>query len=241
MSACDKQLEQYLAVLPSRTIGAKVESAIDDTSQPSVPEQAPGKKVKAEKIKKPKKPKGNAPAFELKSELRRIAGVDLTTIDGIDVMTAQTILAEVGTDMSAFKTEDNFASCGARVESALLGLTPSKDLSAGKVVRRSRGKVKNRVATSLRIAATSLLNSKSYLGARYRRLQRELPTKTATVKAMGHYLALLVYRMLTKGQAWVDQGAARFEHKREQLELASITSRAAARGLKLVPIEAQIQ
>ena len=66
---------------------------------------------------------------------------------------------------------------------------------------------------------------------------------------MGHYLSLLVYRMLTNGarvesalgQDWVDQGAARFEHKREQLELASITSRAAARGLKLVPMEAQIQ
>ena len=150
MSACDRQLEQYLAVLPARTIdecasnscATSVENAIDTASQPSVPEQASGKKVKAKKIKKPKKPKGNAPAFELmrfqllrqKSELRRIAGVDLTTIDGIDVMTAQTILAEVGTDMSAFKNEDNFASW--------LGLTPNEDRSAGKVVRRSRRKVK---------------------------------------------------------------------------------------------------
>ena len=197
MSACDKQLEQYLAVLPARTVdecasnscATSVESAIDAASQPSLAEQASGKKIKAKKTKKSKKPKGNAPAFELmrfqllrqKSELRRIAGVDLTTIDGIDVMTAQTILAEVGTDMSAFKNEDNFASCGARVESALLGLTPNEDISAGKVVRRSRRKVKNRVAMTaqelkahcLRMAATSLLNSKSYLGARYRHLWRK--------------------------------------------------------------------
>ena len=66
---------------------------------------------------------------------------------------------------------------------------------------------------------------------------------------MGHYLALLVYRMLTNGarvesalgQAWVDQGAERFEHKKEQLELASMISRATAKGLKLVPMDAQIQ
>ena len=44
-------------------------------------------------------------------------------------MTAQTILSEVGADMSAFKTEDNFASWP--------GLTPNKDRSAGKVVRRA--------------------------------------------------------------------------------------------------------
>ena len=189
MSACDKQLEQYLAVLPTRTIDAASQPSLDALSTLAPPEQASGEKVKVKKIKKPKKPKGNAPAFELmrfqllrpKSELRRIAGVDLTTIDGIDVMTAQTLLAEVGTDMSAFKNEDHFASCGARVESALMGLTPNKDISAGKVVRRSHRKVKNRAAMTaqelkahcLRMAATSLLNSRSYLGARYRHLWRK--------------------------------------------------------------------
>jgi hypothetical protein len=36
--------------------------------------------------------------------------VDLTSIDGIDVITAQTILSEIATDMSVFETEDHFAS-----------------------------------------------------------------------------------------------------------------------------------
>ena len=40
----------------------------------------------------------------------RICGVDLTTIDGISVITAQTILAEIGTDMSRFPSEDAFVS-----------------------------------------------------------------------------------------------------------------------------------
>jgi len=52
----------------------------------------------------------NAPRFDLSSELERITGVDLTRIDGIDVMVSQTILSEVGLNMSRWKTEAHFAS-----------------------------------------------------------------------------------------------------------------------------------
>lgn len=72
---------------------------------------------------------------------RRIAGVDLTSIDGIDVMTAQAILAEVGPDLTAFKNEDHFASW--------LGLTPDNDITGGKVIRRGSRKVKNRAGQAL--------------------------------------------------------------------------------------------
>jgi hypothetical protein len=147
-------------------------------------------------------------------------------------MTAQTILSELGTDLNAFPTENRFASW--------LGLTPSKDISGGKVIGRSRRRVQNRVTMALRMAATTLLNSKSYLGGRYRHLRNRLSSYAAAVKAMAHYLALLVYRMLTKGQAWVDRGAARFEQKRAERELSSLKSKALAHGFKLTPIaEAQ--
>jgi transposase len=215
MRECDGKLEGYLASLPTRML--------------NVPEQAAGQQAAApKKTKKAKKPKGNAPALDLKAELKRICGVDLTSIDGIDVMTAQTILSEVGADMSGFQTEDHFASW--------LGLTPSKDISGGKVIGPGRRKVQNRVALSLRMAASTLLNSKSYLGGRYRHLRKELPSKAAAVKAMARYLAVLVYRMLTKGQAWVDRGATRFEQKRAQRELASLQWKALAKGFKLTPI-----
>ncbi len=45
----------------------------------------------------------------------------------------------------------------------------------------------------------------------------------------------------TYGQAWVDQGAARFEQIQERSELARLTARAAARGLKLVPLVAELK
>ena len=218
MEECDKLLQSYMAALPTQPLATASEAAGPER-------QKNGKK------KKSKKAKGNAPKlFDLRAELARIAGVDLASIDGIDVMTAQTIIAEIGTDLSQFPDEDHFASW--------LGLCPYKNVTGGKVVGRARRKVNSRVAVALRTAATTLRKSNSYLGSKYRHLQFNLASKKAAVKAMARYLAVLVYRLLTYGQAWVDRGAARFEQDREKREMAALTARAAAKGQKLVPIDA---
>ncbi len=218
MRACDRQLESFLASLPTRIL-----------ERPNQPDGAPA--ATAKKTKKPRKPKKarrNQPTVDLTTELKRICGVDLTSIDGIDVITAQTIVSEIGTDISKFKTEDHFASW--------LGLTPAKDITGGKIIGRGRRKVQNRVGGALRMAATTLIQSKTYLGARYRHLRQRLPSYAAAIKAMARYLAVLVYRVLTHGEAWVDRGAAKFEQNRSERELRSLTSKALAKGFKLVPI-----
>src|SRR5580658_5743259 len=79
-------------------------------------------------------------AFDLSHELERISGVDLTRIDGIEVMVAQTVLSEVGLDMSRWKTEAHFSS--------LLGLCPDNRISGDRVLRRGTRKVINRAATA---------------------------------------------------------------------------------------------
>jgi transposase len=145
-------------------------------------------------------------------------------------MTAFTVISEVGVDLSGFKDEDHFTSW--------MGLAPSKDISGGQIVGKGKKKVKNRVAVVLRMAATSLLNSDTYLGARYRHLRRQLPTFKAAIKAMARHLAVLIYRLLTHGEAWVDRGTAQFEQRRTERELASLHSKAKAQGFTLVPIEA---
>jgi transposase len=216
MRECDRQLEGFLAGLPTRTLDIPRQRA------------TAGATPKVKKERKTKKATRNEPTVNLKGELQRICGVDLTSIDGVNVITAQTIISEIGTDMSGFRTENHFASW--------LGLTPSHDVSGGKVIGPGRRKVQNRVAMALRMAATTLLNSKSYLGGRYRHLRKQLPSHAAAVKAMARYLAVLVYRMLTHGEAWVDRGAAKFEQRRTALELASLNSKARAKGFKLIPI-----
>src|SRR5580704_3842872 len=72
--------------------------------------------------------------------------------------------------------------------------------------------------------------------ARYRSLRRKLPSFAAAVKAMGRYLAVLIYRLLTKGEAWVDRGVAQFEQRHTEQELASLNFKARAKGFKLIPI-----
>jgi len=162
----------------------------------------------------------------LAPELKRTLGVDLTTIDGIDILTAQVILAEVGPDLRAFATEDHF--------SAWLQLAPRRDISGGKVIRHLKPEGRNRVANALRMAAQALSRSQSYLGARYRSLRGRQGGPKA-VKAMARYLACLVYRLLTKGQAYVDRGAAHYESKRQEREKVALQRRAAELGYQLVP------
>ena len=215
MQECDDKLSLYLISLPTRIMAIP-------TPSKGPPETA------AQKRKKAKKPRGNEPRMDMKEELRRICGVDLTSIDGISVMTAFTVISEIGTDMSRFQNEDHLTSW--------MGLAPSKDISGGKTVGRGKKKVKNRAAVVLRTAATTLLESDTHLGARYRHLRRQLPTFKAAVKAMARYLAVLIYRLLTQGQAWVDRGAEQFERRRLERELASLQSKAKAKGFTLVPI-----
>ena len=82
----------------------------------------------------------NQPDFDLRAELRRIYGVDLTRIDGIDVLTAQVILTELGSDLSAFPDEDQFSSW--------LELSPRNGITGGKVIWQKARKSKNRVANA---------------------------------------------------------------------------------------------
>ncbi|HXY49103.1 MAG TPA: IS110 family transposase [Terriglobales bacterium] len=168
---------------------------------------------------------GNAPTgFDLRGELYRISGTDLTQIDGINIMNAQTIIAEVGVDMSRFPSEAHFAS--------FLGLCPNNQITGGKVFRRGTKQVQNRAATALRMAATSLWRSKTYLGAKFRRLRSRLGAPKA-ITAMAHTLARLVYRMLRYGEHYVDRGMKYYEEKYRQNEIRNMHKRAKDLGLLL--------
>src|SRR5215831_19211713 len=221
MEECDQRLKMLLSTLPQRDVAP--ESHVELVPEPAVLNRK-------QKRKRPR-PDGNAPQFHLAAELERICGVDLTSIDGIDIMTAQTIVAELGTDFSHWKSEAHFASW--------LGLTPSRDISGGKVVRQEPRKVKNPVAAALRMAASSLIRSESSLGARYRSLRTKLGAPKA-IKAMARYLACLVYRMFMNGKAWVDRGAQHFEHRRNERDLLLLKRRASALGFQLVQQSASV-
>ncbi len=143
-------------------------------------------------------------------ELHRISGIDLTRIDGINVMIAQTVVAEVGLDMSKWPTEAHFASW--------LGLCPNNKITGGKVYHRGTRHVENRAATAFRMAATSLWRSKTYLGAKFKRLRAHLGAPKA-ITAMAQTLARLVYRMLKYGQDYVDKGMEFYQQRYQKQQI----------------------
>jgi transposase len=160
----------------------------------------------------------------VRGELYRISGTDLTQIDGINIITAQTIIAEVGVDMNRFPSEAHFAS--------FLGLCPDNQITGGKVFRRGTRHVQNRAATALRMAASTLWRSKTYLGAKFRRLRTRLGAPKA-ITAMAHMLARLVYRMLRYGDQYVDKGMNYYEEKYRDYQIRSIQKKAKELGLEV--------
>ena len=216
LTACDRELAKYVAAVPSREL------------PPPPPLPAGAAPLPTGKpTRRTKRRSKHQPPFDLAAELQRTMGVDLTQIDGINVLTTQAVFAEIGPDFSAFPSENHFASW--------LTLAPQRDISGGKVLRHVPAAGRNRVANALRMAAQSLARCDSYLGARYRRLRARLDGPVA-VKAMARYLACLIYRLVTQGQAYVDRGAAHYERKRQDRERLALERRASTLGLKLVPV-----
>lgn len=210
ITACDRKLQQLLQAM---------ESKVDLKTQPIGPRP------------KGKRARGNAPQiFDLRTELYRLTGVDWSQVDGIDVQVAQTVIAEVGTGLDAFPSEKHFANW--------LGLCPTNETSGGKVLKRRTPKVINRAKVAFRQAATSLLRSKSYLGAQFRRLRTKLGAPKATT-AMARKLACLFYRLLTKGQQYTDKGAEYYESRHREQQIRTVLKRAKQLGLQLVQPQGQ--
>src|SRR5262249_456671 len=175
--------------------------------------------------KRRRKAGSHAPQFDLGGELHRISGVDLTRIHGIDVGVAQTLISEVGLDMSRWPDEHHFASW--------LGLCPDNRITGGKLIRPRTRPALNRAPTALRVAARAPLRSQSYLGAQYRRLRGKLGAPKA-ITAMAHKLAVLVYRMLRWGQEYVDKGMQYYEERHRDQQIRLLKKRAAKLGLLVV-------
>jgi transposase len=128
--------------------------------------------------------------------------------------------------MSPFPSEDHLVSW--------LNLSPKRSVSGGKLLKHERVANKNRAANALRLAASTLRESDSYLGARFRSLRARLGEQRA-IKAMAAYLARLIYRMLTKGQEWVDRGTQEFEKRRQARLQHTLKCLATKMGFHLVP------
>jgi hypothetical protein len=157
-------------------------------------------------------------------ELHRISGVDLTRIDGIEVGVAQTVISEVGLDMSRWENEHHVASWP--------GLCPDNRITGGKVIRNGTRHVINRAATALRIAATTLLRSQSYLGASFAasgaNSARPKRSRPWPISSPSWSIAC------SGGHAYVDKGMQYYEERHREQQIHLLRKRATALGLHVV-------
>ena len=165
-------------------------------------------------------------AEPMREALWRMSGVDLTSIDAIGVETVQVVLSEYGRDLSDFPTEKHFVSHAT--------LAPRRPISGGKPIRKKRrDSASTRVAAALRMAALSLRNSATALGAYYRKIARNCGGDVA-VFATARKLATLIYRLLRWGQPYVDEGAAAFEKRYLEIRIKAMRAKAKELGFALV-------
>ncbi|MCC6473021.1 MAG: IS110 family transposase, partial [Burkholderiales bacterium] len=147
--------------------------------------------------KEPRKGTKAHAEFDSRQTLANWAGVDLTRINGLGLDSVMKILSEIGPDLSRFANVKHFCSW--------LGLCPSTKISGGKVLSARTKRSANRARQAFRMAAMCLSRSDSALGAFYRRLCARMDKPRANT-ATAHKLARMVYFMLTRGEAFVDQG-----------------------------------
>jgi transposase len=210
------RLEEYQAEI------LKVLESLQPTELKAAPVPEVHNTAKRKNIRK----RGQEP---MRMGLYLFSGVDLTGIDGISTGTAETVLSEMGSNLEKFPTEKHFT--------AYVNLAPKLAISGGKPIRKKpRGSGPNRIGTALKMAAVSLRNSKTALGAEYRRIARRKGAGVA-VFAMARKLAILIYRMLRWGQAYVDEGCEVYEKRFEAARLRSCQSMAKNLGYRMLPVE----
>jgi len=168
----------------------------------------------------------SSPSFDVRGDLYRMTGIDLTQIDGLNETSVLKIISETGIDVAEWPTEKHFASW--------LGLSPGNKITGGKILSSKTKPSANRAAEAFRIAAFGMFNSKSALGA-YCRRQRARIGAPKAITATAHKIARTFYSMLKNGSDYVDQGQDYYESQYRDRITRNLKKRAADMGFDLVP------
>lgn len=205
LSVCDKQYAKAAGTLPDQTQGRPL----------------------PERTKRPQTPRRNSPtAFDSDALIFKMTGVRLTEVDGLGSNTVLTVLSETGPDVaSKFPSAKHFA--------AWTTLAPRRHQSGPRT--KYPAQTASRVAKAFRLAARTLLNSKSVLGNFLRRLRARLGIGTA-IRATACKLAKLFYRLITSGEAYRRESTAADEARQRERQVNVLRRKASELGLQVVPV-----
>ena len=206
LAECDQEIQRL-----TNSMSGKIDPGAPSSSTPSSPQ----------------KRRKNQFHFDMRSELHRLFGVDLTAVPGINALTAHTLLAEVGPDLSRFPSADAFANW--------LALCPGNKKSGGRVLSSRTRPTNSRLSHALRVAAQTLARSRSYLGNFYRSMRARLGAPQA-ITAAAHKLARILYHLLSTGDAYDESVFAREQQKQNLRLHKRLAKQAQSLGFQLIPL-----
>jgi transposase len=166
----------------------------------------------------------NQYSINLKGYLEKIAGIDLTKIDGLDEISVLEILSVTGVDMSKWPTAEHFSSW--------LNLSPRPKISGGKILGYQKRFTNNRATQAFRLAAQTMWQHKGALGSLYKRLSAQKGSKKA-IKAIARKLAVIFYTMLNNKTEYDTNRMQLNPEKQKTKKIASLQKEALKYGYSL--------
>jgi transposase len=149
----------------------------------------------------------------------------LDTIPGVGQRIAETLLAEIGADMTRFPTARHLASWA--------GMCPGNNESAGKRKSGTTRKGSPWLRAALVEAAHAAGHTRgTYLGAFYQRLAARRGKKRATV-AVGHSILVIAYHLLLRRADYQDLGVNYFDERDRRHVQQRLVRRLEQLGLKV--------
>jgi len=197
INECDKEIEKQLIEQIASTNGGEI---------PEIPQIS--RKVSTK----------NKIPYNLTSILNEILGVDITRVTGLSELSVLTIMSEVGTDMSKWKTQHHFTSW--------INVVPNTKMSGGKIISSRVKKKKNNVGQVFRIAANSLYKSQTPLGDYYRRIKASSGASKAVV-ATARKLAIIYYIMVSRKQEYNPIALEEYQRKYKEMKINNLKKKLA--------------
>jgi len=219
---CDAKIEQALAqvIIPQPP---PLEGPVPPNPKATDAPQGDAKKKRFHRLKV-----GHGFKRDLTQELKRLCGVDLTQVIGLNVLSVLIIISEIGLDMSRWRVAKAFCSW--------LGLCPGNKISGGKVLDSRTAHVVNRVALLLRTLAPRIGKTETWLGIFHRRMRARLGPAGANT-ATARKLACLVYHLLKYKEEYIDVDHLVFAEKIRKQRIARLRKQAQELGMQLTELQ----
>lgn len=159
--------------------------------------------------------------------LKLTEGKDPTTIAGITDYSFLQLISEVGTDLSQWKTEKHFVSW--------LKLCPQRNTS-GNMMRKVNIRHHNKASWMFRNIAQGMLSSKHIaIGSFARRIKAKRGSSVA-IKAVARKIACYFYRVMTKGEVFVEKGIEMYEERYKEQKRRYLQRQAHLLNMQLVEL-----